>query len=120
MNKIYLAGQVAPIREDCRTNDFKKAVERSKSLGYEFVIEYKHDRNGKLVKTVLGWNCCIISYQFALKVFRDNHCILEHLKHLHDDFVRYTGKETNEVYLFAPKRRMFLNMSSYNYRKIVL
>ena len=79
--KIYIVADPQG-NEIYRNTNFYAAVKKAIEHGFEYVVEYDHDHRGNLIKTILGWNACVVSYNVAVKLFAGNAQVLKKLEEM--------------------------------------
>ena len=100
-----------------KTTNFKEAIEKAKAEGRSFIVKHSINKAGKLVKTILGWDMYIISYQMAKKLFDDNVELSAKLAEMHENRL---SKSDNEVYAWSPADKLLLEMHDINFQRILV
>ncbi len=102
---------------DKKTTNFAEAVKSAKAEGRSFIVKHSINKAGKPIKTVMGWDMYIISYQMGKVLFTDNALIASKLEEMH---AHHTSKTDNEVYAWSPSDGLLLEMSGINFQRIIL
>lgn len=102
---------------DKKTTNFADAVKRAKDERCSFIVKHSINKAGKPVKTIMGWDIYIISYQMGKKIFADNTSLSARLEEIHH---QHTSKTENEVYAWSPTDGLLMEMKDINFQRIVI